>query len=970
MVNQAIERAKTISEELREQIQHDLTKAIRGDVKFDRYTRAIYATDASIYEMEPVGLVLPRNAADVARSIEIARNYEVPVLPRGGGTSLSGQGCNHAVVLDFTKYMSSVVEINQEEQWAITQPGITVSELNHHAKKHGLQYAPDPSTANRATIGGGIGNNSCGAHSVIYGKTSDQVIDLEVITAQSEMLSLGAFIGDRLEQKKRQQNLEGNIYREVHSLAMEHSREIEKRYPKIQRRVSGYNLEDLLQPDACDLTKIIVGSEGTLVAVTEAKVKLVSLPKVKGLGVVLFKTLLQSMEATIEALSLEPAAIELVDRMIIERTKESPGFSRKMNFVAGDPAALLLVEFFGESSLEVLSKLEKLKNIMTRSNLSYNTTILMDPEDQANVWEIRKAGLGLLMSVKGDVKPLPFVEDTAVAPEKLPQYVEKFDQIIRDHGTEAGYYGHASVGCLHIRPLVNIKTQEGVEKLTSISEQIAQLVLEFGGSLSGEHGDGIVRGAWTKMMFGPALYDAFRRLKHIFDPREIMNPGKIIDCPPLTENLRIDPNYKVKQTKTNLDFSQEGGISGAVELCTGVGDCRKTLTGTMCPSYMATRDEEHTTRGRANALRAVLSGSLTGENLGSTGLHKILDLCLECKGCKGECPSNVDMAKIKYEVLAQKYEAGGFPLRSRIFADIEKLNKIGSKLAPISNWLAKSIPSRLAMHLLVGIHWKRTPPPFSRKVFSKWFYERPEAKRAKAKVVLFHDTFMEYNYPEIGKAATSVLEAIGYEVILVNKGCCGRPAISKGMINKAKDMARKNIEVLYAYAKRGIPIVGCEPSCVLTIRDEYKDMLKGKQVDTVLANTYMIEEFLTKNLDKDQSKEIFHQDSKSILFHGHCHQKALIGVKPTLDVLRGFLGHNVTVVNSSCCGMAGSFGFEKEHYDLSKNIGKMKLIPAITAQEHDGKEVIITGVSCRQQISHLSNKQPKHVVELLADALV
>ena len=969
MVTTITQKAKTIDAKLRAQLEFDLNRELAGDVKFDPYTRAIYSTDASIYQMEPVGLVLPKHAEDVMKAVEIANEYEIPILPRGGGTSLSGQGCNHAIIVDFSKYMSSVVEINPEEHWVVTQPGITVEELNHAVKRYGLQYAPDPSTANRATIGGGIGNNSCGAHSVVYGKTSDQVIDLEVITSCAESLKLGLITGTQLEQKKKQQDFEGYLYREVHKLGMEHAMEIGRRYPKILRRVSGYNLEAFSQPNVCDLTKIIVGSEGTLVAVTEAKMKLVSLPKVKGLGVVHFQTLLQSMEATVAALKLNPSAIELVDRMIIQRTKESSSFSRKMNFVDGNPAAILLVEFFGDNQEEVLAKLAQLKRMMSRSKLAYSTTILMNPNDQANVWEVRKAGLGLLMGIKGDVKPLPFVEDTAVAPENLPRYVEKFDKIIREHGTQAGYYGHASVGCLHIRPLINLKTQEGVDRLTSISSQIANLVLEFGGSLSGEHGDGIVRGTWTKMMFGPVLYDAFRQLKQVFDPKGIMNPGKIIDTPPLTDNLRISPNYKVRDIKTKLDFSKEGGLIGAVELCTGIGACRKTLSGTMCPSYMATRDEEHTTRGRANALRAVLSGALPEQNLRSSGLHKILDLCLECKGCKGECPSNVDMAKIKYEVLAQKYETTGFPLRSRLFANIETLNKIGSKLAPLSNWVAKSIVNRLALHFFLGIHWKRTPPPFSRNTFSSWFYKRAQPKKSKNKVVLFNDTFMEYNYPDIGKAATKVLEALGYEIILIERGCCGRPAISKGMINKAKLMAIKNIDLLYAYAKDGIPIVGCEPSCVLTIRDEYKDLVAGERVDTVVANTFMIEELLAKSVNDEGIRGKFNQGSKDILFHGHCHQKAVIGLEPTLDVLRKLLGYKVTVVNSSCCGMAGSFGFEKEHYNLSKKIGELKLIPFITAEDQRGKELVISGISCLQQINHLSTRIPKHMVELVAEAL-
>jgi Fe-S oxidoreductase len=585
------------------------------------------------------------------------------------------------------------------------------------------------------------------------------------------------------------------------------------------------------------------------------------------------------------------------------------------------------------------------------------------------------------MSIHGDAKPLPFVEDTAVDPEKLGPFVRRFDEIVRSHGTEAAYYGHASVGCLHIRPLVSLKDSQGVATMVAIADEISDLVKEFGGSLSGEHGDGIVRGVYTEKMFGPEIYRAFQELKNTFDPQGIMNPGKIINCPPMTENLRYGPDYHAQTIPAKLDFSIDTNFAGAVEMCNGMGACRK-LEGTMCPSYMATRDEEHSTRGRANLLRAAMSGVLPEGTMTSRRLFDALDLCLECKGCKADCDSGVDMAKLKYEFLDHYFQANGLPLRNKIFGRINLVNQWGSRFAPFSNWASQNPIGRFFAGLVLGIHPRRSLPSFARETLPKWFDSRsqiplgPPLPKGEERgisattntVVLFNDTFMNYNYPQVGKAAVELLEAAGLRVVLANGGCCGRPMISKGMLDEASAHARANVDLLYTYAQQGIPIIGCEPSCLLTFRDEYPELVKNDKAQKVAENSYMIDEFLTMLAEKGELRLEFKDVGKKILFHGHCHQKSLVGTASSLAALRLPPGNEVELINAGCCGMAGSFGFEKEHYQLSMDIGAQALFPAVDAKGEDW-EVAVMGVSCRQQIEHGTGRRARHLVEVLRDSL-
>jgi len=962
-------------------LSRELKGLVKGEVRFDPYTRALYSTDASIYQMEPVGLVVPRDVDDVVATVRLACETGTPVLPRGGGTSLAGQCVNRAIVMDFSKVMHRVLEVNADERWARVEPGISLDELNAAVARTGLMFAPDPTTANRATVGGVIGNNSCGSHSMLYGKTVDHVLGMTVVLSDGTVGDLSP------PPLLKREGLLGRAVREAVKIAHEHEEEIDRRFPKIRRRVSGYNLDELLKSPA-NLPGLLVGSEGTLATVVSAKVNLVPRPAHAVLGVFHFRSLVEAMEGAVWLLQdgEQLATIELIDRALLSQARTQLALSRRMGFVQGDPstgsgqapsagsgqvpAALLAVELDGDDLGDLALRLDALVERSRRARVGYACTVLTDRAAQQDVWAVRRAGVGLLMGMKGDTKPIPFVEDTAVAPDKLPEYVRRFDELVRAHGTTAGYYGHASVGCLHIRPLINLKLDEGVQRMTAIAEGVADLVLEYGGSLSGEHGDGIVRGVFTEKMFGTKLYEAFRELKRAFDPRGIMNPGKIVDCPPLTENLRVSPATRTMPVTTGLDFSVDGGFARSVELCNGQGACRKTREGAMCPSFMATREEEHSTRGRANALRAVLSGALPPEDLASKRLHDVLDLCLECKACKAECPSNVDMAKLKYEFLARYHRAHGFSLRDRLFADVRRVNQMGSLAAPLVNRVVASRAGRWALGN-VGVAPERTLPRLAGRTFRAWLSRRRHDEPlppAQSPVALFVDTFTEFNEPSTGIAAVTLLERAGYAVAAPRAVCCGRPMLGKGMLERAREHARRNVDLLHPLVEAGTPIVGLEPSCLLMFRDEYLDLLPGdERAQAVARSTFMLDEFLTRLPDDAKARLAFRHAEQRVLFHGHCHQKALAGTDASVAALRMAPGALVEALDAGCCGMAGAFGYEREHYDVSMAIGERRLFPAV--RNDPDAAVVVTGVSCRQQVEHGTGRKALHLAEWLAGRL-
>ena len=949
----------------------ELNSIVSGEVRFDKMTRMLYSTDASLYQIEPIGVVIPRNTEDVIAVVETANRHNVSVLPRGGGTSLAGQTVGQSIIMDFSKYMRNIIEVNAEEGWVRTQPGIVLDELNHQIRSTNMLFSPDPSTSNRGNVGGALGNNSCGAHSILWGKTIDNVREMEVVLSNGDTAHFQSLTGDQLEAKLRGDSLEADIYRKLFAIGGDNRDEILARYPKIQRRVSGYNLDEFVGGSDFDMARFVVGSEGTLLTITEAKLRIVPRPKMTALGVIHFHDLIESMEATVSTLEMDPAAVELIGSMIIRQAQSSLVYSRITDFIDGEPEALLVVELIGDSEAELNSKLDGLERRMAKGGFGYTVRRLMTAEDQAKVWEVRKAGLGLMMNVPGDAKPMPFVEDTAVAPEKLPQFVKRFDEIVKEHGTEAGYYGHASVGCLHIRPLIDVKGDEGVEKMISIASEISDLVLEYGGSMSGEHGDGLVRSVWNEKMFGGQLYSAFREVKRAFDPNGIMNPGKIVDSPPMTENLRMGPTYSTMPVDSVFTY-HEGDYASAIEMCNGQGACRKVTGGTMCPSYMVTRDEEHSTRGRANALRGAMSGALPHDSFTSERLYDVMDLCLECKGCKAECPSNVDMAKIKYEFLDKYHKANGQPLRNRLFGNIATVNRWGSFFAPLSNWSLRSGLVRDLLETYLGIDKRRRLPELASQTFLQWNKSRNGSEQTPGRlgqVVLFPDTFTNYNHPELGKAAKKVLEHMGYEVVLPKIVCCGRPMLSKGMLEKAQRNARINVEAIYPYISRGAKLVGIEPSCILSFTDEYPDLLPDDpKAQAVAENTMLIEEFVIHAKESDGATLEFTNPPGKVMLHGHCHQKAMVGTSPAMNVLRSLPGCEVSEIPSGCCGMAGSFGMEKKHYDISMDIGEQVLFPSIRAQ--DGEFVVVAeGISCRQQIEQGTGKQSKHLVEVLADAI-
>ena len=941
-----------------------------SDVLVDRPSRLLYATDASLYEMEPVAVVFPRTPADAEVAVGVARAHGVPVLPRGGGTSLAGQGVNHAVVLDFTRHMNAVLEIDPDRRLARVQPGLVLSELNKAARQFGLHYPIDPSTANRATIGGGIGNNSCGTHSGLYGKTVDVVESMDVILSDGEQFRFDEVDESRLRALIDAGGREGRLYRELRGLADRERAEIAERYPDIPRRVSGYNLETLLDPDGVNLSQMVVGSEGTLAVVTEATVQLASLPRRRGILAAHFRTLIEAAEATVVANARKPAAIELVDDIIIERCRSSVGYAPLAEFVVGEPGAILLIECFADTDSELDEQLQTIRSELEAQGMGYAFVTETDAAAQARMWQMRQAGLGLLMSMHGDPKPAAFVEDTAVPPERLPEFVARFDAAVRAKGLRAGYYGHAAAGCLHIRPVVNVKDPVGLDQTEELASEIADLVVEFGGSLSGEHGDGIVRGAFMEKMYGARLVDAFRETKQIFDPDGLLNPGKIIDTPPFRDNLRLSPETINHEPPGWLDFSSEGGLARAAEMCNGQGACRK-FDGGMCPSFMVTQDEEHSTRGRANLLRQILNGAMPLEELSGNRLHEALDLCVECKACKAECPSGVDLAKIKYEVLAHRHRERGVPLRDRAFANISTLLRAGS-LAPALANLAASTPLAKFATRQLGVNPHRSLPRLATQTFEQWFRRRASSAErqvpgVRGDVVIFDDTFTNFVHPEVGIAATTIIEALGYRVTRVEqRSCCGRPSISKGLLDNARSLAERNVASLLPYADSGTPIVGTEPSCLLTLRDEYPLLLRNEDASRVAARALLFDEWLERELEANDPDHIFVGSQGQLMLHAHCHQKALAGVDQTLSVLRS-AGYEAEAIDSGCCGMAGSFGFEAEHHEISRGMGELRLFPAIRAAKHI--PVAVTGVSCRQQIGHFTDARPRHVVEYLADAL-
>jgi len=951
-------------------LELELRQRVRGDVLFDDVSLGIYSTDASIYQIRPTALVLPRDREDVRAAVEIAAAHGVSILPRGGGTSLGGQAAGPSLVLDFSKYMTQVIELNVEERWARVQPGIVLDELNAKLAEHGLHFAPDPATSSRATIGGMIGNNSSGTKSIIYGLTRDHVLETELLLADGTTLELAELAPEEYEQRSQRTNgksREGEILSGVRQIVEANRDEIGERFPKVMRRVQGYNLDSFVDAERWNLSKLVVGSEGTLGVVVEAKLNLEPLPVHKILCAVHFSELLEAISAVAPILEHRPSAVEIMDEEIITRARKNLSIAPLCGFIEGDPKGILIVEFFADTPEEAESKANGLAADLREKEIGYTSPVIAAPGEQAKVWGVRKNGLGLMLGMKGDRKPIPFIEDACVPIEVLPEYVDQILQFCKERAVPVAMYAHASVGTIHIRPVLNLKDQADIDHMKAIAEFSFGLVTRYGGSWSGEHGDGRVRSPFLERYFGPQVYGALRQVKQLFDPRGLMNPGPIIDPNPMDQDLRFGPEYATPSLPTSYHYREDGDFARAVEMCTGVGECRKNLAGTMCPSYRATRDEKHSTRGRANGLRLAMSGQLGPDGMGDEKLYEVMDLCLSCKSCKSECPSNVDLARLKSEFLQQYHDAHGLGLRDKLVAGSGRMAaRMSGWKAPLVNWIQKSWVFRRILEAVAGVDRRRRLPAYASRPLSAWFAGRPRSERSSiGTVVLFDDTYMNFHETSVGISAVELLESCGYEVLLANVGCCQRPKISHGLLREARAEGEKTLRKLDEYIQQGLQIVVCEPSCSSALTDDLPDLIDDVELgNRIKENVMMIDVFLAREIEEGRCTCEFSSQHDEILIHGHCHQKSLYGTTFMKEILDRVPGISVAEIDSGCCGMAGSFGYEKEHYELSMQIGEDRLFPAVRSRS-EGAAVVACGFSCRHQIADGTGAAPRHWVEIL-----
>lgn len=965
-------------ESLTEQLKHH----IQGDVLQSQMERLLYSTDASSYQVMPDCIVLPKHTQDIQAVVKIAAEMHIPIIPRGGGSSLSGQTIGRGIVLDLSRYMNQVLELDIQNKTVWVQAGMALANLNQYLAPHGLKVGPDPASAVTATLGGMTGNNSTGSHSILYGMMVDHVKALDVVLSDASTVRFEPKTPEELQAIATKDSLESTLYGQLPQLVAAYRDEIKSRYPQTWRNVAGYNLQridQILQSGASlNLAPLIIGSEGTLGIITAVKVNLVPIPKHTYLQIIHFDTLRQSLETIPLILKHKPAAAELIDGYFNRLTQKSKEYAPQLTFIQDDPAAVLIVEFYADTPTELQQRAAVLEADLRNAGITGAIVHRQSPHEINQVWNVRKAGLGLLLSKRGDAKPLAFVDDATVPVMHLADYAQEVEEICNALGVEAAFYAHASAGCLHINPIVNPKTVDGLATMRKISESVMEAAIRYGGTTTGEHGEGFARSIYNEKLYGKQLHQAFRQVKGLFDPHNLMNPGKIIDAPAPWEPsiMRFNPQYATPYAPntTFFDFSADGGFGGLVEMCNGQGVCRKTESGVMCPSYMATRDEAHSTRGRANALRAAMSGQLGADGLFNDELYDILDLCLGCKACKRECPSMVDMAKLKYEFLAQYQQEKGTPLRSWMFGNIALVNRLAALhpiLKTLTNWSFNQPQIRQLLDGFLKIDKRRSLPTLAKTSFHEG--RKPQSLQSpRGKVILWDDTFMTYNEPQIGWASLRLLEAIGYEVILLeDKKCCGRPLVSKGLLSQAIRHAEHNVKRLYHYAEQGIPVLGLEPSCIAMLKDEYPDLLRSEEAKLVAQNSYFIEEFIAKlategALDHLQWQNIAPQ---TLYVHGHCHQRALIGTTDMLTMLKLLPNTQVNLIDSGCCGMAGSFGYESEHYAVSMAAGEDRLFPTIRRVK-DSATIVAPGTSCRHQIWDATQTHAVHPVVLLASALV
>ncbi|WP_229236334.1 FAD-binding and (Fe-S)-binding domain-containing protein [Emticicia sp. TH156] len=970
---------------------NQLARTLEGELHFDKVMRTLYATDASAYREMPLAVAIPKNESDLKKLISFARANNTSLIPRTAGTSLAGQVVGNGIVVDVSRTFTQILELNREESWVRVQPGVVRDELNMFLKQHGLFFGPETSTANRAMIGGMVGNNSCGSNSVVYGSTRNHLMEVKGYLSDGSYVEFKDLSIDEFKKKagSADDSLETRIYRHVNQILsnQQNQQEIRNEFPKrtIERRNTGYAIDELLETEVFtpnstepfNFCKLIAGSEGTLIFITEIKLHVNPLPpKFSGLVCVHFNSVDESLRANLIALQYKPSAVELIDHYILECTKENKEQRQNRFFVQGDPGAILVVELSRDSIEEIQQLAAAMEAEMRAAGLGYHFPVLFG-EDTKKIWTLRKAGLGLLSNLPGDEKAVAVIEDTAVDVNDLPEFIIDFNKILAQQGMSAVHYAHAGSGEIHLRPIINLKTQEGHQQFRLIAEEISTLVKKYKGSLSGEHGDGRLRGEFIRQQIGDKNYDLIKELKQVWDPQHIFNPNKIVDTPPMDKFLRYEAGQQTPAFKTVFRFHNQDILQHA-EQCNGSGDCRKTELsgGTMCPSYMATRNEKDTTRARANILRETLTRSDKLNRFDSKEVKEVMDLCLVCKGCKTECPSNVDMAKLKMEFLQHYHDEHGVPVRSWLVGNYSKMSKIASYVPWAYNLVFDNAPLRKIANKLVGFHPERTMPLLQKDTLKSWYDKnvaRTNDKSSEKKVYLFCDEFTNFNDVEIGKKTVFLLQKLGYQVVIPEHTDAGRAFLSKGMLKDAQKLANKNVNLLKGIINENTPLIGIEPSAILTFRDEYPDLVDAELIDAareLAKNALMVDEFIAREIDKGNiSKTSFTDDKKLIKLHGHCQQKAVASLTPTKKMLSFPANYEVHLIPSGCCGMAGSFGYEEEHFDISMKIGELVLFPTVRKQP---AEVIIAapGTSCRHQIHDGTGRKALHPVEILWDALV
>ena len=965
-----------------------LSTQLEGELYYDRTMRILYATDASAYREMPLAVAIPKTVNDIRKLISFARTEKTSLIPRTAGTSLAGQVVGGGIVVDVSKYFTKIIELNSDEGWVRVQPGVIRDELNIFLKPHGFFFGPETSTANRAMMGGMVGNNSCGSNSVVYRSTREHLLEVNCLLSDGSEAVFKALSLEDFHRKCEGTGLEASIYKTTRTLLGNYDNQVEikKEFPKktVERRNTGYAVDMLLEsapfeagaPDF-NFCQLIAGSEGTLAFITEIRLKVVPLPpKETGLLCIHFNSIDEALRANLIALRYHPSASELIDHYILECTKDNIEQRKNRFFVQGDPGAILVIEFSRTTKEEIIQIASQVESDMRAEGLGYHFPLLSG-DDTKRIWTLRKAGLGLLSNLPGDSKAVPVIEDTAVDVQDLPAYIRDFNEILKKHGLYSVHYAHAGSGEIHLRPIINLKTEEGNRLFRTIAEEIATLVKKYNGSLSGEHGDGRLRGEFIRQMVGDKNYALLQQIKRTWDPENIFNPNKIVDTPPMDTMLRYKPGQQTPRFETVFRFHNQDVLQHA-EQCNGSGDCRKTQLsgGTMCPSFMATRNEKDTTRARANILREFLTNSDKMNRFDHEEILEVMDLCLSCKGCKSECPSNVDVAKLKAEFLQHYYDANGVPFRSRLIANYTSSSRLGSIVPGIYNFIMTTPGISAMVKRMSGFAVKRSMPTLYKTTLKAWYKKhKRQDKHGQAKnrkVYLFCDEFTNYNDTAIGIRSIELLERLGYEVIIPEHIESGRAWLSKGLVREAKKIANKNIALLSQLINDETPLIGIEPSAILTFRDEYIDLASDDQFDTakkLATNVYLVDEFIAREIDKGHiSKSSFTAERKTVKLHGHCQQKALSSVLPSVQMLSLPENYTVEVIPSGCCGMAGSFGYEKEHYDLSMKIGELVLFPTVRSQ--DASTIIAApGTSCRHQIKDGTGIKALHTVEVLYEAL-